>query len=489
MNTRAIVALALLTGCNYDYSIIDVVEQTPSYTDVDDTGPYLVAYPDAGSVESPVFSESTPPTDDPDIVDDTGTTQPEDTDAEYIPLDTDTDAPPPVDTDIPVDTDVVPLDTGSVVVDADTDPPLDTGVVIDTVVDVPLDTDPPVDTAVPVDTGSPVVDTGTVTVDTDTGTVPPVDTGFPPPPPPPPPPPVCDFGLPQNWELVRFDGGAKEGLRSYISDVDHDGFLDVSWVNQLDNNMKVLWGLPGGPDPMISTGWTTYSVGRSEGYVSWGDFDKDGRDDMVVSNQDAGRVRIFGGSGPRSYYALPYLSISGFPQRVILHDGNGDGNLDLLVGLGSPDKTMLWPGNGAGTWGAPVDFIPSSRFLRAVDLDGDRRNELLQSPGGAIYTSTGTPYVVSTLPLKEGDGSLGSSWPVDLDDDGDMDVVAHNGSRLLAWKNTAGMLERCGESGLLPEGYNPSAIGDIDGDGYLDSSSQSTCSFCGSIYFLLYGTP
>jgi hypothetical protein len=455
---------SLLTGCYTDYTIAQ--------------GDEIIVSGVQAPSQPPVFpySSADVPQEAPDSFDAVEYTDSDSSGASES-VSTDTDPPPLVDTDFSVDTDEVPLDTGSVVVDADADSPLDTGF------DVSVDTDPPIDTDVLVDTGDPVVDTDIVAVDT--GVVPPVDTDVPPPP----PPPVCDFGLPKNWELVRFDGAANESMRSYVFDVDHDGYLDVAWVNQLDNNMKVLWGLPGGPDPMISTGWTTYSVGRSEGYVSWGDFDKDGLDDMIVSNQDAGRLRVFGGSSSRSYYSLPYLSISGFPQRVILHDGNGDGNLDLLVGLGYPDKTALLPGNGAGGWGAPVDFLTSSRFLRAADLDGDGRNELLQSPGGAIYTSTGTPYVVSTLPLSEGDGSPGSSWPADLDDDGDLDVVAYSGSRLLAWKNTAGMLERCGESGLLPEGYNPSAIGDIDGDGYLDSASQSTCSYCGSVYFLLYGTP
>ena len=443
MNARTTLtlALAMATGCNYDYSII-----------VGDSPP--AAIPSSSAVDWDIAVSNAPgeDTDGEAIIEDTAAG------------DTDGDAPAPVD----VDTDAAgPLDTGSA---ADSDPPADTDVA-----DTGSDTGASVDAGLPVDTDVPPPD--------------PIPDPLPDPTPAP-DPVACDVGLPLAWEVKNLDGG-RESMVSHVGDWDGDGNLDVAWVNQLDTNVRVLWGEAGGPRGT----WSTFSIGRSEGYIDWGDLNEDGFVDLIASNQDAGAIRLSTGSAVRTVAGSRSDSLDGFPQRVHLVDANGDGHLDALVGLGRMDKTVILAGDGRGGWGSPVDFAEGSGQMRHGDLDGDGTDEIIQTGTGRILTLGGMPWTQPSLSLDATESDLGQVWVVDLDGDGMEDVAASvkaaDGTRrVAAWVlGDDGTLQRCGTSGALPAGVDPTGLGDLDGDGLVDYTWQKTCSYCSSTYSIGWGRP
>lgn len=88
-----------------------------------------------------------------------------------------------------------------------------------------------------------------------------------------------------------------------------------------------------------------------------------------------------------------------FPQSVALADVNGDGHSDVLTANREDDSATVRLGAGDGTFGDPVHYAtdPEPLFVRAADLDGDDRPELIT----ANFSNT-----VTVFPAK-GDGMFG----------------------------------------------------------------------------------
>ena len=428
MKARSIITLALLAGCNYDYSLVGDDPEVPNVIEEETSDPPAFATPAEWGKLTPwgTTEETQPPLD------------------EGAPVEEEEPAPEPTDT---ADEPSYGYDTG------DTDE--------EVVPEEPPVEEPPADTDVPPEE-------------------PPVD-------PPPPLPPTCTYELPQEWTL-RTSTGGRESMNSFVGDLDGDGWEDAAWINQLDQNMTVKWGSSSG----LGATPSSYAVGRSEGYIGWGDFNGDGYGDLVVSNQDSSRIVVYRGGAGRTYTEHVKITLTGFPQQVLFHDIDGDGLLDILVGLGWAGKTALLTATGVGSWGAPTDFLWNPMQLFPADFDSDGIDELLQGRTMKLYESGGEPWTQPVLPDLPPDVTTHKAWPVDFDGDGDPDVVAHVGDQLHAWENLDGELLHCPVTStvpVVPGGIHPSAVGDLDGDGVLDWTSQQTCGHCGSTYFEAYGVP
>jgi len=432
VKARSIVTLALLAGCNYDYSLIGEDPEIPKTVEEAGSDPVASAVP-GGPAFPPV---QTAPEEPEAPVDEGG------------PAEEEEPAPEPSDT---ADEPSYGYDTGE-------EPPPEEPPVEEPPAEEPPPEEPPVDTDVPPE--EPPVD-------------PPPPEDPPPPVEPPPPPPVdptCSYQLPLTWEVQTRTGGY-ETMNSFVGDVDNDGYEDALWVNQGDANITVRWGSIDG----LGSSSSTYSSGRSEGYVSVGDFDGDGRNDILISNQDAGRVRILKGGAGRTYTNHTAISVADFPQRVLFHDITGDGLLDIVVGEGFSNKTLVLPSSGVGSWGAPVNFLFGSQPLRAGDFDGDGEEELLQSYTMKLLGVDGLPWTQAILPDLPTGLQLHQAWPYDVDGDGDSDVIAYIGNELHAWESSGGELVHCDVTSFVPysSGFiDPASVGDVNGDGLLDWTSQ-----------------
>ena len=62
-----------------------------------------------------------------------------------------------------------------------------------------------------------------------------------------------------------------------------------------------------------------------------GDFNGDGRQDLVTANQNSSNVSILLGSGAGSFGVATNFPLGTIPRAVVVGDFNGDGKLDLLV--------------------------------------------------------------------------------------------------------------------------------------------------------------
>lgn len=247
-----------------------------------------------------------------------------------------------------------------------------------------------------------------------------------------------------------------------------------------------------------------YAVGNSPRAEAVGDFNNDGKQDLVVANGNGGSVSVLLSNGdgiflPAINTNIPNLSdpdpFKGGPpplpqlRSVAVGDFNNDGNLDIVV---TSTYSQLGPfnsritqgqltvllGNGTGNFPTNTFYTSGTAFPDGVavgDFDDDGSRD--------VVTAFGNFNAVVVLPGK-GDGTL------DLDREGDYDVVGGpvfvaiddvNGDGKLdvvtanSGTNSVSVLLGNGDATLqapvvYAAGTNPTALalGDVNGDGKLD---------------------
>ncbi|MCP4659430.1 MAG: VCBS repeat-containing protein, partial [bacterium] len=169
------------------------------------------------------------------------------------------------------------------------------------------------------------------------------------------------------------------------------------------------------------------------------------------------------------------------PRAVVAADVDGDGDADIL-GAATESHTIAWWENTAGDGTAWTRRIIATGFGRAqsvfaADMDGDGDLDAL----GAAGTGDRIVWWENTA----GDGTAWSAhtvagffngvrwaFPVDLDSDGDLDVVAAASfvNDVAWWENTAGNGTAWARRNIDTSfgGANSVYAADVDGDGDTD---------------------
>jgi hypothetical protein len=252
---------------------------------------------------------------------------------------------------------------------------------------------------------------------------------------------------------------------------------------------------------------------RSWGNPLWGDFNNDGKLDLLVSNHEAPSGVTEGGTYPYIYInngdgtftdvqptsgIIEQVPDTGAWQGISIADYDSDGNLDIFIseppfqgGENATTRNLLFKGHGDGTWeyvsgndiGLPNDreYSECSFF---VDYDNDgfldifvknipdttAVNALYHNNGDGTFTSVDGAGGLADANHGIDEGSIVSF--ADYDNDGWMDVViGGNGSSDALYHNNqdgtfsdvttaAGFTPKANTQGL--------AWGDYNNDGLLD---------------------
>ena len=269
-------------------------------------------------------------------------------------------------------------------------------------------------------------------------------------------------------------------------DFNGDGKLDIAVANRVDNTVSVFLAKGDGTFQPAAP----YLAGPSPRAVIAADLNGDGRDDLVVADESCliifppcptpgGSVSILIANADGTFQAPVSYAVNGYPVSVAVGDFNGDGKLDLVVANGnSPGTVSVLLAKGDGTFQPPVDYATAQnpQAVTIGDFNGDGKLDLAVAAGGFSGT-------VSVL-LGNGNGtfqahvdsSLGQQGPIsivatDLNHDGKLDLVVANNtdsSVSVLLGNGDGTFQN--QTTYRPGHPNLSAlaVGDFNGDGNRD---------------------
>ena len=112
--------------------------------------------------------------------------------------------------------------------------------------------------------------------------------------------------------------------------------------------------------------------------VAVADFNRDGKQDLVLSSYNSTTLSVFLGDGAAGFRAAPAASVGSHTDEIDTGDFNVDGKADLALFTDSGLVILL--GNGAGGFsrapGSPVAGVRYGYGLATADLNGDGKPDL-----------------------------------------------------------------------------------------------------------------
>lgn len=248
-----------------------------------------------------------------------------------------------------------------------------------------------------------------------------------------------------------------------LGDFNLDGKPDILASNGASFTVGVLIG--DGNGGFSQTNLTVPS-GNFVGGIAVSDFNLDGKPDFAVANFTGSNASIMLGNGSGGFSAAPGSPVAAGtnPSGAVAGDFNQDGKPDLAISnISSNDVTILL-GNGNGGFapaaGSPVatnGAFPSRIF--AADLNGDGKLDLVTSnfTGNSVSillgNGNGTFAHAGGSPMSVA-GNVGGVSIIDFNLDGKLDLIVSNTSG-----NTVQLFLGNGSGGFAAASGSPITVG------------------------------
>src|SRR5262245_33634625 len=182
--------------------------------------------------------------------------------------------------------------------------------------------------------------------------------------------------------FLRFGVGAGPGSVE-IGDFNGDGKPDLVVANERSNDATVLLG--DGNGGFSQARGSPFRAGHDPNDIAVGDLNRDGKLDLAFANHEEKYLTLLLGDGRGGFTPASH---SPFAVEVMPHthgvaagDLNGDGNLDLVTDSWGADQVEVLFGDGKGAFTVPGSFFAVGRHpyqrVRAVDVNGDGRADLI----------------------------------------------------------------------------------------------------------------
>jgi FG-GAP-like repeat/Bacterial Ig-like domain (group 2) len=230
-----------------------------------------------------------------------------------------------------------------------------------------------------------------------------------------------------------FNSGDTNPRGVVLADYNGDGKIDIAVSNFNSNTINVF--LNDGTGHFATTPITTnVTTPANLGQMVGGDFNEDGKPDLVVTTIDGGNQvnLVLLGNGDGTFAVQPAIKNSfGFLSCTVT-DLNGDGHQDLVMSIGGSVAVSL--GKGDGTF---VDTIyyqsslanPGVAFgVTAADFNGDGKIDAVATYDNGyvvFFPGNGDGTLATSVPQTNLQGlSLGSIVSADFDGDGKQDLLA-----------------------------------------------------------------
>ena len=284
-----------------------------------------------------------------------------------------------------------------------------------------------------------------------------------------------------------FAAGA-DPISAAVGDFNSDGKPDLVVANFGSNNVSVFLGTgTGGFGPV-----TNFAAGQQPFSVRVADLNGDGKVDLAVAN--SGSVSILLGNGNGTFGPASNVSVGTAGRSIAIGDLNGDGKLDMVVANNASNSVSVLMGLGTGAFGLPADFATGSGTapgsIVIEDFNGDSKPDLAVAKffGGSV-----------AVLLGNGNGTFGpaANFPTDLNNsqavavgdfnaDGKPDLaVANSGSNtvsVLLGLGTGSFAAATNLNTGASSGPSSVTIGDFNGDAKLDIATANAYSNTVSVF-------
>ncbi len=228
---------------------------------------------------------------------------------------------------------------------------------------------------------------------------------------------------------------AAEIMDGLFADLDGDGRRDIALVLR-ERGVELFLSRQGG----MVQGRVTLPAGGGPSTIGAGDFDADGDLDLAVGDLCAAVTTILWNEGGVFFNPDQFLTLAArTTETAFLHgDLDADGDVDVVLDQDGTFQTLFNDGRGFFSQGATLDF-GSLTESRLEHVDRDAYPDLLlfeESQFSVARGVIGSGFVITQrVPLSI---IHGVNLTVDMDFDGDVDVVSYGGGWIETLLNDGG---------------------------------------------------
>jgi uncharacterized protein (TIGR03437 family) len=229
-----------------------------------------------------------------------------------------------------------------------------------------------------------------------------------------------------------------EPISVVVGDLNGDGIQDLVVANFGSKNVSVLMGIGGGGFMPASN----FIVGNNPSTVAVGDFNGDGKLDLAIANKGSNTVTVLLANATGGFsepLGSSPIAVGSAPVSVAVGDFNNDGKLDLVVANEGANNVSVLLGNAMGGFAPdpgssafPVGSVPFSVTVGDFNMDGkpdlaivnegDNTVTVLLGNGmGGFTPAAGSPFAVGSAPVSVAIGDFNGDGKLDL-------AIANKGS-------------------------------------------------------------